>query len=122
MPLKELVDRRNLIHRKSDAGTVLAHALSDPLIGKTALVSSFGAESIVLLHMISLFDRSTPIIFLNTEILFEQTLRYQREVTDYLNLKDMRVVSPTRESVILHEVDSLLHQSFLNKCCNLRKR
>jgi len=121
MPLKELADRRNLIHRRSDAQPVLAHALSDPLIGKTALVSSFGAESIVLLHMISLIDNSTPIIFLNTEMLFEQTLRYQREVTDYLNLKDVRVVSPTRESLILHDVDNLLHQAFLNKCCDLRK-
>jgi phosphoadenosine phosphosulfate reductase len=121
MPLKELADRRNLIHRRSDAQTVLAHALPDPLIGKTALVSSFGAESIVLLHMISLIDNSTPIIFLNTEMLFEQTLRYQREVTDYLNLTDVRVVSPTRESLILHDVDNLLHQAFLNKCCDLRK-
>lgn len=118
MPLKELADRRNLIHRRSDAQTVLAHALSDSLIGKTALVSSFGAESIVLLHMISLIDNSTPIIFLNTEMLFEQTLRYQREVTDYLNLTDVRVVSPTRESLILHDVDNLLHQAFLNKCCD----
>jgi phosphoadenosine phosphosulfate reductase len=121
MPLKELADRRNLIHRKSDAQTVLAHALSDPLIGKTALVSSFGAESIVLLHMISLIERSTPIIFLDTEMLFEQTLRYQREVADYLSLTDVRVVSPTRENLILHDVDGLLHQSFPNKCCDLRK-
>jgi phosphoadenosine phosphosulfate reductase len=121
MPLKELADRRNLIHRKSDAQTVLAHALSDPLIGETALVSSFGAESIVLLHMISLIDRSAPIIFLDTEMLFEQTLRYQREVADHLNLTDVRVVSPTRESLLLHDVDGVLHQSFLDKCCNLRK-
>lgn len=121
MPLKELADRRNLIHRKSDAQTVLAHALSDPLIGKTALVSSFGAESIVLLHMISLIERSTPVIFLDTEMLFEQTLRYQREVADYLSLTDVRVVSPTRENLILHDVDGLLHQSFPNNCCDLRK-
>lgn len=43
MPLKELAARRNILHRKSDAQTVLRHALDDVQIGKIALVSSFGA-------------------------------------------------------------------------------
>ena len=78
MPLKELAERRNLLHRKSDAQTVLRHALEDVQIGDVALVSSFGAESVVLLHMVSEIAPSTPIIFLDTEMLFEETLQYQQ--------------------------------------------
>lgn len=78
MPLKELAERRNILHRKSDAQTVLRHALSDVQIGKIAMVSSFGAESVVLLHMISQIDKATPVIFLDTEMLFPETLTYQK--------------------------------------------
>jgi len=68
MPLKELAERRNTLHRKSDAQTLLRHALSDVQIGKVAVVSSFGAESVVLLHMVAQIDKATPVIFLDTEM------------------------------------------------------
>ena len=45
--------------------------------GKTALVSSFGAESAVLLHMVSEVDTGLPIIFLDTGKLFQETLDYR---------------------------------------------
>ena len=37
-----------------------------PLRHKTALVSSFGAESVVLLHMAAQVDQALPVIFLDT--------------------------------------------------------
>ena len=61
MPLKELAERRNILHRKSDAQTVLAHALSDVQIGDVAVVSSFGAESVVLLHMVSEINKNSGV-------------------------------------------------------------
>ncbi len=121
MPLKELAERRNILHRKSDAQTVLRHALTDVQIGQVALVSSFGAESVVLLHMIAQIDKATPIIFLDTEMLFPETLAYQRDVATKLGLTDVRVVTPDRNDLLVEDVDGLLHQADTDACCDLRK-
>ena len=121
MPLKELAERRNILHRKSDAQTVLKHALDDVQIGPVAMVSSFGAESVVLLHMIAQINPATPIIFLDTEMLFPETLTYQREVAAHLGLTDIRIISPNRYEVLEQDVDGLLHQADIDACCDLRK-
>lgn len=121
MPLKELAERRNLLHRKSDAQTIVKHALTDLAIGKIGVVSSFGAESIVLLHMVSEIDRNTPVIFLDTEMLFEATLHYQRDVADLLGLTDVRVIKPSRAALLERDVDGILHKFDLDACCSLRK-
>ncbi len=121
MPLKELAERRNILHRKSDAQTVLRHALEDVQIGPVAMVSSFGAESVVLLHMIAQINPATPIIFLDTEMLFPETLTYQRDVSAQLGLADVRVIGPDRNEVLVEDVDGILHQADTDACCDLRK-
>lgn len=121
MPLKELAERRNLLHRRSDAQTVLRHALNDGEIGNIALVSSFGAESVVLLHMAALIRKDVPVIFLDTEMLFPETLTYQRDVAKALGLTDIRVITPDRNTVLKEDVDGLLHQADTDACCDLRK-
>ncbi|MDP5085327.1 MAG: phosphoadenylyl-sulfate reductase [Yoonia sp.] len=121
MPLKELAERRNILHRKSDAQTLLRHALSDVQIGKVALVSSFGAEAVVLLHMVSEIDKRTPVIFLDTEMLFPETLSYQRDLSAQLGLTDVRIIGPERNAVLTEDVDGLLHQADPDACCDLRK-
>jgi phosphoadenosine phosphosulfate reductase len=121
MPLKDLADRRNVLHRKSDAQTVLRHALTDVQIGKVALVSSCGAESVVLLHMAAQIDVATPVIFLDTEMLFPETLTYQRDVAEHLGLTNVSAVSPDRNDLLTHDVDGLLHQADTDACCDLRK-
>ncbi len=121
MPLKELAERRNILHRKSDAQTILRHALDDVQIGPIALVSSFGAESVVLLHMVAQIDTATPVIFLDTEMLFPETLTYQRQVSEQLGLTDLRVITPDRNAVLVEDVDGILHQADTDACCDLRK-
>lgn len=121
MPLKELVERRNMLHRKSDAITILKHSLDDVQLGKVALVSSFGAEAVVLLHMVAQIDKSTPVIFLDTEMLFPETLAYQRDVSAQLGLTDVRIIGPDRNDVLTEDVDGLLHQADTDACCDLRK-
>lgn len=121
MPLKEFAERRNLLHRKSDAQTILKHVLSDVQLGPVALVSSFGAEAVVLLHMVSQIDKATPVIFLDTEMLFPETLRYQRDLSAQLGLSDLRVITPDRSAVLTQDVDGLLHQADVDACCDLRK-
>ena len=121
MPLKELAERRNSLHRKSDAQTILRHALEDVQIGPVAVVSSFGAESVVLLHMVAQINPATPVIFLDTEMLFAETLQYQKNVAQSLGLTDIRIITPNRNDVLVKDVDGLLHQADTDACCHLRK-
>ena len=62
--------------------------------GKTALVSSFGAEFAVLLHMISEVDPDLPVIFLDTGKLFQETLDYRDKLIVELGLTNVRSVKP----------------------------
>ena len=121
MPLEELADRRALLHAKSDPQTILRHALEDVQIGDVALVSSFGAESVVLLHMAAEIDRSVPVLFIETEMLFAETLEYQQQVADRLGLEDVRIVRPDRAALLERDVDGILHLADTDACCALRK-
>lgn len=123
-PLPGVADRvlqLNDRYRHHSATAVLEHALSDPQVGGIALVSSFGAESVALLHMLSVMDRSTPVLFLDTEMLFPETLAYQLDVTKQLGLSNVQIIQPDRERSFLRDPDGQLHRSNPDACCALRK-
>ncbi|MDQ7019848.1 MAG: phosphoadenylyl-sulfate reductase [Robiginitomaculum sp.] len=120
-PLSEYVAALNDRHRNSAAIAVLDYCLTDFPLGKTALVSSFGAESVVLLHLVSLIDRSVPVLFLDTQMLFPETLAYQVEVAQRLKLADVRIIRPDRQQVLATDPDNTLHQRDHDACCDLRK-
>lgn len=104
-----------------DALEVLKHSLTDPEFGPIALVSSFGAESVVLLHMLSVIDNTTPVIFIDTRMLFPQTLAYQLELAKTFGLSDIRRIQPSLEAVFLRDSENLMHLSNTDACCALRK-
>ena len=74
-----------------DAQGILGLALKESFAAKTAVVSSFGAESAVLLHLVAEIDPTTPILFLNTGKLFGETLRYRDRLQEQLGLGDVRI-------------------------------
>ncbi len=100
---------------------VLALALDDGLVGKVAMVSSFGADSVVLLHMLAQIDPDIPVLFIDTELMFAETLRYQREVAALLGLRDVRVIRAPRAQVFAADPDGLLQHFDPESCCTLRK-
>lgn len=102
----------------ADADAVLRRTLLDPAIGPTALVSSFGAESVVLLHLAASIDRAVPVIFLETGMLFPETLDYQRAAAERLGLTDLRVVRPGDLGA---DPGGTLHRTDPDACCTLRK-
>lgn len=120
-PVTERVADLNARYAHHAAADVLAHALDDPQIGPSALVSSFGAESVVLLHMVSVIDRTTPVLFIDTEMLFPETLDYQRAVADKLGLTNIIVVKPDRERIFLQDSSNRLHANDPDACCAIRK-
>ena len=119
-PISERVADLNRRYAKHAAHDVLAHALSDAQVGRTALVSSFGAESVVLLHMVSVIDRSTPVLFLDTEMLFPETLDYQRNLAERLRL-NVEVVHPDRDVTFLRDPNNRMHVHNPDACCDIRK-
>ena len=123
-PLDSVVDRVADLNRRyahHAAHDVLTHALTDPQVGHAAMVSSFGAESVVLLHMLSTVDRTTPVLFVDTEMLFPETLVYQQEVAEKLRLTAVEVIRPDRDETFLEDGENGLHRINPDACCELRK-
>jgi phosphoadenosine phosphosulfate reductase len=89
--------------------------------GEIALVSSFGAESAVLLHMVAQVDPATPIIFLDTRKLFGETLRYRDQLQQRLGLTNIINVLPDPEEVAAEDKNGLLWTRNVDACCALRK-
>ncbi len=115
------VDVLNRRYAHHGAIQVLGEALADADTGRVALVSSFGAESVVLLHMVSVIDRTIPVLFIDTEMLFPETLTYQQEVSARLGLRDLRTIRASQTALAAHDPEGDLHQSNPDACCDLRK-
>ncbi len=104
-----------------DAGALLRLAIRDLYPGRIALVSSFGADSAVLLHMVSQVDRATPVIFVDTGHLFPETLAYRDELVGLLGLTDVRAVQPSGEDLATLDPEGFLWSSDPDACCDIRK-
>ena len=102
-------------------GADLLRPLLRDFRGQIAVVSSFGAESAVLLHMVSEIDRAVPVIFLDTGKLFAETLEYRDELVCQLGLTDVRSVVPSAVALRREDADGLLHKTSTDLCCDLRK-
>ncbi|WP_371154616.1 phosphoadenylyl-sulfate reductase [Jannaschia sp. 2305UL9-9] len=100
---------------------VLEHALGDAKLGNIAMVSSFGADSVVLLHLLSQIDRHLPVLFLETAMLFPETLAYQQTVAETLGLTDVRVIRPDPSDLFVHDSTGELHLADTDACCAIRK-
>lgn len=111
----------NARYRHHSATAVLEHALNDPELGQVALVSSFGAESVVLLHLVAVIAPETPVIFVDTRMLFQETLDYQRELAEKLPLCDIRTIRARKTRTDFEDPDGTLHQFSTDACCNVRK-
>jgi len=103
------------------AQTVLEAMISDRFAGKIALVSSFGTESAILLHMIAQIDKATPVIFLDTGKLFPETLAYRDELVALLGLTDVRAIRPSGSQLAAYDPEGRLWQRDPDLCCSIRK-
>lgn len=121
---EELTERaRALDARLTEAAPqkVLETLLSERFDGGIAAVSSFGTESAVLLHMIAEIDPKTPVLFLDTGMLFPETLAYRDELQGKLGLTDIRVFTPDRKDRERLDPEDMLWASDTDACCGFRK-
>src|SRR5712671_5825080 len=101
-------------------------ALLQPLVerefkGRIALLSSFGAEAALLLHMGAQVDATVPVVFLDTGKLFAETLGYRDALVARLGLRDLRIVSPDPGEVARRDPQGTLWHNDADACCRLRK-
>lgn len=89
--------------------------------GHVAAVSSFGADSVVLLNMIAEIDRETPVVFLDTGKHFGETLDYRDQIVADLGLTNLKIIVPDEASLAGGDPDGTLHQRSTNSCCAIRK-
>ena len=89
--------------------------------GRIALVSSFGAESAVLLHLIAAVDRAAPVIFVDTGKLFPETLAYRDALCARLGLTSVRSVGPAPALLAAADPAGTLWQAEPDVCCWHRK-
>ena len=119
--LAEKVQGLNARYRHHGATSVLGDALRDPELGRIAMVSSFGAESVALLHLVAVTSRHTPVLFIDTEMLFPETLVYQSELAVRLDLSNVRIVRARLADTLAADPEGTLHRHNPDACCDLRK-
>lgn len=94
--------------------------LRDARLGRLAIVSSFGAESVVLLHYVSRLVPDIDVLFIDTRKHFRETLSYRDEVAEAFNLNLINIV-PDKAELAKDDPYGSLFNIDANMCCTLRK-
>ncbi len=103
------------------AEDILEHAINHAFQKEIALVSSFGAESAVLLHLVSRVNPDTPVVFLETQKHFAQTISYRKKLSAQLGLTDVRDIKPNQDETAAEDPKGDLWRRDTDACCDLRK-
>jgi len=103
------------------AQELVARALDEIFPGRIALVSSFGAESSVLLHLVASVDRHVPVVFMDTLRLFPETLAYRDQLAERLGLTNVRTILPDAEKLSAADPHKALWMTDADACCHIRK-
>jgi phosphoadenosine phosphosulfate reductase len=116
-------DVARLAARYAGASTeeMLADLLHGELKGRVAAVSSFGSESAVLLDLVAAVDKDVPVIFVNTQKIFGETLAYRDTLAEQLGFTDLRVYRPDPRLLAERDATSLRWSYDPDGCCDLRK-
>jgi len=113
--------RLNHAYRASDTAALLDAVLNEGVAGRVAVVSSFGAESAVLLHLVAQTAPDTPVLFLDTGKHFSETLAYRDELVARLGLTNLQVLAPD-PALLARRDDTGLRWSYdPDGCCEIRK-
>jgi len=112
--------RLNNLFRGNDAAEMLAAVIGDNLVGAAAIVSSFGAESAVLLHLVTRFAPDVPVLFLDTGKHFPETLAYRDLLAERLKLNLVNL-TPDAQELAARDETGLRWSYDPDGCCELRK-
>ncbi len=113
--------RLNNMFRGRDTVEMLTALIRDNMLGEAAIVSSFGAESAVLLHLIGSIDPSVPVLFLETGKHFPETLAYKDMLIAKIGLTNVKVIAPDPELLAKKDETGLRWSYDPDGCCEIRK-
>jgi phosphoadenosine phosphosulfate reductase len=113
--------RLNQLFRGTETKEMLRTVLGEKLAGEVAVVSSFGAESAVLLHLVSEVDPNIPVLFLETGKHFPETLAYRDLLIERLGLTNVRNLTPDPEALAKKDESGLRWSYDPDGCCEIRK-
>lgn len=103
------------------ASVMLKTLFEEDQLGEVAVVSSFGTESAVLLHLVSAADPYIPVTFVDTLKMFPETLEYRETLITKLGLKTTRIVQPDVEVLAQKDENGLRWSFDPDGCCDIRK-
>jgi len=104
-----------------EVGAMLAELFAEDSLGRVAVVSSFGTESAVLLHLVAQANPSVPVIFVDTMKMFPETLEYRETLTSRFGLTNSSVVQPDHAVIAAKDENGLRWSWDPDGCCKIRK-
>ncbi|MFC0204099.1 phosphoadenylyl-sulfate reductase [Novosphingobium soli] len=113
--------RLNRLFRGADTSEMLETLLKERMAGEVAIVSSFGAESAVLLHLVASVDPGVPVLFLDTGKHFPETLAYRDQLVARLGLTALRNLTPDAAEIAKKDENGLRWSWDPDGCCEIRK-
>ncbi len=113
--------RLNHMFRGTETAEMMRTVIRDGLVGDLAIVSSFGAESAVLLHMITVVDPALPVLFLDTGKHFPETLAYRDTLVERLGLTNLILLAPDEQELAGQDANGLRWSYDPDGCCEIRK-
>lgn len=113
--------RLNRMFRGSSTQEMLEAVIKDGLAGDVTTVSSFGAESAVLLHLIAQVDPGLPVLFLDTGKHFPETLAYRDQLVAQLGLTNLINLTPDAGDLAAKDETGLRWSYDPDGCCEIRK-
>ena len=116
----DLAARLDAELRRAHPRTILESAV-EAFGDRLALVSSFGAESSVLLDIAAQVKPDLPILFLDTGMLFGQTLDYRKKLAARLGQTDVRDLRPAYQDLATGDPQAKLWETDTDACCHIRK-
>lgn len=113
--------RFNRMFRGSDTDEMVRAVIEGGIAGEVTVVSSFGAESAVLLHLLASIDPGIPVLFLETGKHFPETLAYRDELVERLGLTNFINLYPEIDELAARDENGLRWSYDPDGCCEIRK-
>ena len=104
-----------------DTLAMLKTLFAEGTLGATAVVSSFGTESAVLLHLVARADPAVPTIFVDTLKMFPETVAYRAQLVEAFGLRNSWVVEPDAAVLSARDEKGLRWSYDPDGCCDIRK-
>lgn len=114
------IARWNADLQHAGAGEIVEKALA-AYSGRIAVVASFGTESAALLSVIAEIDPAAPVLFLDTGQHFQHTLDYQKALSAFLGLSDIRILRPREADLARRDPRGDLWRRNADACCRIRR-